>query len=165
MDAAAWPAERLREAHRNYAMEYVRTAIPAVIGLFGAADATHLVGLAGRLVGMQFYGEVAARAGIGGGSAADFAAWMARVARAQGDTVSAAAPTVPGEARVVQSTWALMRGLPDLHEAAFICWNALWEGALAAHNRRLELVPIRRLDPGDGAFEWRIRPRRAVVAP
>ena len=58
-----------------------------------------------------------------------------------------------------------MRGLPDLHEAAFGCWSALWEGALSAHNRRLELVPVRRLDLGDGAFEWRIRPRRRAVAP
>jgi hypothetical protein len=167
VDAASWPAERLRKAHRNYAMEYVRTAIPAAIGLFGAADATHLVGLAGRLVGMQFYGEVAARAGTSGASAADFAAWMAAVARAQGDAVASAdaAAAAPGEARFAQSTWALMRGPPDLHEAAFGCWNALWEGALAAHNRRLELVPVRRLDLGDGAFEWRIRPRRAVVTP
>ena len=164
--AADWPAERLRKAHRNYAMEYVRTAIPVAIQLFGPVDAVHLVGMAGRLVGMQFHGEMAACAGLGGRSAADFAAWMAAIARAQGDrVVSAGADGAPGEAVFAQSSWALMRGLPDLHAAGFACWNALWEGALAAHDRRLELVPLRRLDLGDGAFEWRIRPRRRVVTP
>jgi hypothetical protein len=164
--ASEWPAERLRKAHRNYAMEYVRSAVPEAIQLFGPADAAHLVGTAGRLVGMQFHGEVAALAGLGGATAADFAAWMDAVARAQGDTVAfAGAADVPGEARFAQSSWALMRGLPDLHEAAFACWSALWDGALSAHNRRLELVPVRRLDLGDGTFEWRIRPRRRAVAP
>jgi hypothetical protein len=115
---------------------------------------------------MQFYAEVAACAGISGTGAADFAAWMSTVARAQGDAVAeAATPATPGEATVAQTTWALMRGLPDLHEATFACWNALWEGALAAHNRRLELLPVRRLDLGDGAFEWRIRARRPARAP
>ena len=162
--AADWPAERLRKAHRNYAMEYVRTAIPVAIQLFGPVDAVHLVGMAGRLVGMQFHGEMAACAGLAGRSAADFAAWMAAIARAQGDrVVSAGADGTPGEAVFAQSSWALMRGLPDLHAAGFACWNALWEGALAAHDRRLELVPLRRLDLGDGVFEWRIRPRRRVV--
>lgn len=164
--AVDWPEERLRKAHRNYAMAYVRTAIPVAIQVFGPVEAVHLVGLAGRLVGMQFYGEVAACAGLGGRSAKDFADWMAAVARAQGDAVAGAeAGGAPGEGRFAQSSWALMRGVPDLHAAAFACWNALWEGALAAHDRRLELVPVRRLDLGDGAFEWRIRPRRPVVVP
>ena len=164
--AADWPEERLRKAHRNYAMAYVRTAIPAAIQVFGPVEAVHLVGLAGRLVGMQFDGEVAACAGLGGRSAKDFADWMAAVARAQGDAVAGAeAGGAPGEGMFAQSSWALMRGVPDLHAAAFACWNALWEGALAAHDRRLELVPVRRLDLGDGAFEWRIRPRRPVVVP
>jgi hypothetical protein len=72
--------------------------------------------------------------------------------------------TAQGEDHVAQSSWALMRGLPDLHPAAFACWNALWEGLLAAHDPRLELAVERRLDLGDGGFAWRIRPRRHVVA-
>jgi hypothetical protein len=159
--ADAWPAERLRKAHRNYAMEYVRTAIPAAIQIFGAAEATNLVGLAARLVGMQFHEEVARAAGVEGRDAAAFAAWLAAVAAAQGDAVLEAGAAGPGEARFALGSWALMRGVPDRPEAAFACWSALWEGALAAHDRRLELVPLRRLDLGDPCFEWLIRPRRA----
>ena len=66
VEASAWPAERLRKAHRNYAMEYLRTAIPAAIDLFGAAEATALLGLALRQVGMQWHQELAAAAGIAG---------------------------------------------------------------------------------------------------
>jgi hypothetical protein len=57
-----------------------------------------------------------------------------------------------------------MRGARDLHPAAFACWNALWDGLLAAHDPRLELAVERRLDLGDGAFAWRIRSRRRPVA-
>ena len=42
-------------------------------------------------------------------------------------------------ADVRQLTWTLMRGVPGLHGAAFDAWNSLWQGALAAHKRRLEL--------------------------
>lgn len=159
MEASAWPAERLRKAHRNYAMEYLRTAIPAAIHLFGAAEATALLGLALRQVGMQWHADLAAAAGIAGRGAADFAELLAVIATAQGDRL-----TERGEDRVAQASWTLMRGLPDLHPAAFACWNALWEGLLAAHDPRLELAVEHRLDLGEAVFAWRIRPRRRAVA-
>jgi len=52
-----------------------------------------------------------------------------------------------------------MRGLANLSPAVFEAWNGLLEGALAVHNRFLVLEVLRRLDYGDGAFEWRIRAR------
>jgi hypothetical protein len=159
VEASVWPAERLRKAHRSYAMEYLRTAIPAAIDLFGAAEATALLGLALRQVGMQWHQELASAAGIAGRGATDFAALLAAIATAQGDRV-----TTQGDDHVAQSSWALMRGTRDLHPAAFTCWNALWQGLLAAHDPRLELAVERRLDLGDGAFAWRIRPRRRLVA-
>ena len=39
---ASWPKPRLERAYRNYAMEYVRTAAPAMVQLFGPEDAGYL---------------------------------------------------------------------------------------------------------------------------
>ena len=59
-----------------------------------------------------------------------------------------------------------MRGVDAPASAVFDSWNALWEGALAVHNRHLLLDVCQRLDRDDPCFEWRIRPRgrRAATA-
>ena len=148
LESAAWPAARRLKAKRNYALAYVRTAIPAAIDLWGGAEAAGLLGLAGRVVGMQFYRQTAAAL-----PSEDFAAFMVALARAQGDEAEVAAPGV-----VRQRSWNLMRGAV-VHEAAFACWNALLEGALAAHDRFATLRVVARLDRGDPYFEWQIVPR------
>ena len=149
-----WPIARIKKAKRNYALAYVRTAIPAAIQLWGAAEATQLLGLTGRLIGMQFYRQTAAAM-----PSPDFASFMVALACAQGDSAEITAPGV-----VRQTSWTLMRGVPDPHPAAFACWNGLLEGALAAHDRFAELRVTARLDLGDPCFEWRIEPRRGAVA-
>jgi hypothetical protein len=150
----SWPMARVKRAKRNYALAYVRTAIPAAIQLWGAAEASALLNLAGRLIGMQLYRATAAA--LGGG---DFAGFMVALARAQGDEAALAGPGM-----VRQSSWVLMRGVADLHPAAFACWHGLLEGALAAHDRFAELQVTLRLDLGDPYFEWRIVPRRSAVS-
>jgi hypothetical protein len=45
-----------------------------------------------------------------------------------------------------------MAGVAPAGEAAFRAWNALWEGALAVHNRDLALTA--RCD--DAGISWRI---------
>ena len=52
-----------------------------------------------------------------------------------------------------------MRGLEPLSPAVFEAWNGLLEGALAVHDRFCVLEVLSRLDWGDEAFVWRIRPR------
>ncbi|RAI58300.1 hypothetical protein [Roseicella frigidaeris] len=157
MEAAHWPAERLRKAHRSYAMAYLRTAIPCAIDLFGAAEAVALVGLALRQVGMQWHAPLAAAAGIAGRDPAEAAALLAAIALAQGER-----GVEHGADHVAQASWALMRGATELHPAAFACWNALWEGLVAAHDPRLALTVERRLDLGEGSFRWRIAPRPPI---
>ena len=150
--SASWPEARIRKAKRNYALAYVRTAIPAAIQLWGAAEASALLGLTGRLIGMQLYRQTAAVLAAG-----DFAGFMVALARAQGDEAEVVAPGV-----VRQRSWALMQGVPDAHPAACDCWNGLLEGALAAHDRFAELRVTARLDLGDPWFEWRIGARRGA---
>jgi len=157
LEGAHWPAERLRKIERNYAMDYVRSILPELVRLVGPAEARHLGGVTGTLIGMQYYAETAALLGVTGDTAADFAAYVRAMATAQGDHVEIGEDG--GEAVIRQTTWRLMTGVAERPPALFDVWNALWEGALAVHNRRLALVVRRRMDFGDDAFEWRVRGR------
>lgn len=138
LDSADWPGERLRKVERSYAMEYVRSLLPTMQDLFGAEEAAHLVGRTARLIGLQFHEETSALLGIAARDARSFARYLAAMQTAQGENVEVLeAP--PGYV-VVQQGWRLMNdvALADT-ELAFRSWNALWEGALAAHNRDLAL--------------------------
>lgn len=156
LDEAAWTPERLAKANRNYAMEYVKNALPILAETFGPAEAAHLGRVTGRLIGMQFYGEIAALLEAKAG-AEGFARLMAALAAGQDDACEV---EVAGEAAVVrQASWRLMRGVPNLPDSVFEGWNGLLEGLLAVHDRFLVLDVRQRLDRGDAAFEWEIRPR------
>jgi hypothetical protein len=134
LDSANWPEERLRKVERSYAMEYVRSFLPVTQELFGTKDAERLVAKTARLMGLQFYEDTAFAIGIAGDSAEDFARYLSALAAAQGEKVGMRGSVV------TQQGWRLMAGvaLSD-SAAAFRAWNALWEGALAAHNRFLRL--------------------------
>jgi hypothetical protein len=162
LPTASWPAERLAKAHRNYAMGYIRTALPVAVDLWGPDEARDLLGLTGRLVGMQFHHETALRLGLAPeSSAASFAEFMRRLIEAQGDTceVQHSANSV----RVRQSGWKLMEDLPGAHLAVAQAYNGLMEGALAAHHHRLALHTDIHQHEGQFNFEWTIRhPARSV---
>lgn len=150
LDSAAWPEQRLRKVERSYAMEYVRSLLPTMIELFGADEAQLLVGRAGRLIGLQFHDETAALLGVSDDSAASFGRYLGAIAAAQGEDVRVDADG--GSCAVTQTGWRLMAGIASTGDAAFRSWNALWEGALAVHNR--DLVLTSRYD-GAG-ISWRI---------
>jgi hypothetical protein len=156
-EGADWPEERLRKVLRNYAMEYVRTMLPTVIGLFGPAEGSWLAGSAARLIGMQYYDQTAELLGISGDSTEDFAEYLVRFGTAQGDRVEWGKEA--DHVWVRQQSWRLMRGVADTSPGLFDIWNELWVGALGVHNRFLRLSVNRRLDCGDECYEWRIRER------
>jgi len=146
LDSASWPDERLLKVERSYAMEYVRSMLPAMMALFGPEETLALVGRAARLVGLQFYDETAALLGIADKGVPAFARYLVALAEAQGEDAG-----IEG-GNIVQNGWRLMDGIALEDEAPFRAWNALWEGALAAHNRDLVLQTAR-----DGAgIVWRI---------
>jgi hypothetical protein len=153
LDAQAWPAERLDTVVARYAMEYVRTALPVLLGLLGPADTRSVLGRAARLIGMQFFDETARLLGIGDSGPAAFARYLAALAAAQGEQVEVTSE--PGRARVLQKGWRLARGLEPLDPAAFDAWAELWHGALAAHDRRLRLAVTR----AAGAVDFAITSR------
>jgi hypothetical protein len=146
LDSTGWPEERLRKVERSYAMEYVRSLLPTMQDLFGAEDGSALVAKTARLIGLQFYEETAAMAGV-----PSFPRYLAALQAAQGETVELleASPT----STIVQRGWRLMDGVTLADgDLAFRAWNALWEGALAAHDRGMTLTTERNGD----AVIWRI---------
>lgn len=149
LDSADWPDERLKKVERSYAMEYVRSLMPVMQELFGAREAGALIARTARLIGLQFYEETAALAGVNGASADAFADYLAAMAQAQGEAVE-----WPADDIVIQKGWRLMHGVTLADgDSAFNAWNALWQGALAAHNRELTLETER-----DGhTIVWRVR--------
>jgi hypothetical protein len=143
LDSDSWPEERLRKVERSYAMEYVRSLLPTMQELFGPEEAAALVSRTARLIGLQFFEETFAAVG-----ATSFAEYLATMQRAQSESI-----TVDGDT-VMQRGWRLTDGvaLTD-SDLAFRSWTALWEGALAAHDRDLRLTTTR-----DGErIAWRIR--------
>src|SRR5262245_4489913 len=53
LDQGRWSPERLHKVHRSYAMEYVRSMLPEMLGLFGPDGTRALLGRTARLIGMQ----------------------------------------------------------------------------------------------------------------
>ena len=159
LPGADWPAERLAKAERNYAMEYARSALSALVTLFGPAEARHLGGTAAYLIGMQFYDECRGLLGQDGAGAEGFAAFFAAMAAGQDDEVTVGT-AADGAVTIRQTGWRLLRGLEHPHAAMLPIWNGLWEGCLAAHDRFLRWqTDTAELDGGGAAFAWRILPR------
>lgn len=149
----AWPQARLDKARRNYAMEYVRTALPVAANLWGPHEAERLLRLTARMIGMQFYHETAAQLGTPvDKSAASFARFMETLARAQDDACE-----IGGfGSQVYQRGWTLMDSVADAHPCVADAWCGLFEGALAAHNHRLSLKTSWHKGKQGYAFEWAI---------
>ncbi|MDF3860885.1 MULTISPECIES: hypothetical protein [Achromobacter] len=135
-----WPTTRLAKAHRNYAMEYVRSAFPTALQLWGADEAGHRLRMVGKMIGMQFYHEIAR--GLGGdykADAAGFARFIADFGAAHGDA-SRVERHLDGSFEVRQDGCAFMAGIEEWHPVLSKAWNGLIEGALQAHNRRLGMA-------------------------
>jgi hypothetical protein len=154
LEGADWPAERFRKIVRNYSMDYVRTILPVLAETFGDDEARALGGRTGLLIGMQYRAETAGLLGISGDGPEDFAEYLVRMGQAQDDRIEWAREG--GDVVIRQRTWRLMQGVVSPAAAVFDSWNALWQGALSVHNRRLALEVSRRLDRGDPCFEWRV---------
>jgi hypothetical protein len=160
LESASWPAERLRKAYRNYAMDYLRTALPVLLELFGPAEGAHLAGLAARLIGMHYHDRVMERLDDGDGRAdaegADgFARRLAVLLAGQGDEVR-----IDERGAVRQLGFRLTRGLEHPPPEVFAAWAELWRGFAAAHDRRLRLEIERTSDGGAVLAVTRGRARR-----
>jgi hypothetical protein len=154
LEGADWTAERFRKIVRNYSMDYVRTILPVLAETFGDDVARDLGARTGLLIGMQYRAETAGLLGITGEGPEDFAEYLVRMGRAQDDRIEWSREG--GDVVVRQHTWRLMQGVVSPAPAVFDSWNALWQGALSVHNRRLALEASRQVD----GFTWRVVQRK-----
>jgi hypothetical protein len=149
----SWPKPRLEKAYRNYAMEYVRTAAPVMMQLFGPEDAGYLLHLTGRLIGMQYFDEIARGFGLGRGVARDFTAFLRALFEAQDDVADISERG--GAFEIRQGTWKLMADIGDYHPACAKALEGLLEGLAAGCGRHIA-VHMRPAAGGAPPFVWSI---------
>jgi hypothetical protein len=149
----SWPKPRLEKAYRNYAMEYVRTAAPVMVQLFGPEDAGYLLHLTGKLIGMQHFDEVAQALAQGRGGAKQFAAFLRALLEAQDDAVEIAESS--GAREIKQQSWKLMADVADDHPACAKVLEGLFEGLAAGCGRHIP-VHMHSAAGGRPPFVWSI---------
>jgi hypothetical protein len=154
LPVAIWPKPRLQKAYRNYAMEYVRTAAPVMVQLFGPEDAGYLLRLTGKLIGMQYFDEVAHGLGLGRGTAKAFNEFLCALFEAQDDVADIGDDDSGFEIR--QRTWRLMADVTDYHPACARVLEGLFEGLAAGCGRHIA-VDMRPGEGGKPPFVWSIR--------
>ena len=135
LPVANWPKPRLEKAYRNYAMEYVRTAAPVMVQLFGPEDAGHLLHLTGKLIGMQHFDDVAGALAAARGGPRQFAAFLSALLAAQDDV--AETNESAGSFEIRQQSWKLMADVDDYHPACAKILQGLFEGLAAGCGRRI----------------------------
>ena len=153
LPVASWPRPRLEKAYRNYAMEYVRTAAPVMVQLFGPEDAGYLLQLTGKLIGMQYFDEIARGFGLGRGTAKEFDEFLRALLEAQDDVADIGDDDNIYEIR--QTTWRLMADVADYHPACARALAGLFEGLAAGCGRHIP-IRMRSSDGGKPPFVWSI---------
>jgi hypothetical protein len=153
LPVADWPQSRLQKAHRNYAMEYVRTAAPVAVQLFGPDDAGYLLHLTGKLIGMQFYEEIAPGLAATDRTAAGFAQFLQAMLAAQGDDVTL--QETIGGFELCQQSWKLMADVDDFHPACAKALQGLIEGLAAGCGRGISVALA--MQHGKPPWMWSVR--------
>jgi len=153
LPVAQWPKPRLQKAYRNYAMEYVRTAAPVLVQLFGPDDAGHLLHLTGKLIGMQFFDDVAEALLMQRGGARQFAEFLRALLEAQDEVAEASERG--GLCEIHQPNWKLMQDVGDYHPACAELLRGLVEGLAAGCGRGIG-VQLGTDRNGRPPFTWTI---------
>ena len=152
LDAESWPDARRRKASRNYAMEYIRTALPVLTELVGPEEARYLIRLSGLQIGMHGHRDALAALGQPeDGTLETFLEVFEQLLRGQGDAVARSG------SQLTQTGWRLFRGRSVPHEAVAHGWSALWEGVALAHDRFLALDFEAQLGGAEPRFSWNVR--------
>jgi hypothetical protein len=132
-------------------MEYVKTAAPVMVQLFGPEEGGHLLHLTGKLIGMQYFDEVAQALAQRRGGAKEFADFLRALFEAQDETSEISASA--GAFEIRQPAWKLMADVGDYHPACAKVLEGLFEGLAAGCGRH---IPVRLRSSRDGRppFAW-----------
>ena len=134
-------------------MEYVRTAAPVMVQLFGPEDGGHLLHLTGKLIGMQYFDDIAHGLAASRGAARQYAAFLCALFEAQDDVVGV--EEAGGVFELRQQTWRLMADVGDYHPACARVLHGLFEGLAAGCGRHIG-VHMRPAAGGRPPLLWRI---------
>ncbi len=149
----SWPRPRLEKAYRNYAMEYVKTATPVMVQVFGPEDAGYLLRLTGKLIGMQYFDEIARAFLVSRGGAREFVDFLRVLFESQDDVVEINESA--GSFEVHQKTWKLMEDVGDYSPACTKVLEGLFEGLAAGCGRHIP-VHLKPAKGGKPPFTWSI---------
>ncbi len=152
--ASEWTEERLAKANRNYAMEYIRNGLWALIEVTGRERALELAKRAARLTGLQNYAQMAASIGVEDAGSEAAAQFLARMLAGMGD-IASIKKGEGGSFEVHQAGLRITRGMDEqLATDLLASWNELWRGAINAQRAFLEVSWEHQ---PDGQI-WTIRP-------
>jgi hypothetical protein len=124
-----------------------------MVQLFGPEDAGYLLHLTGKLIGMQYFDEIARGFNASRGAAKDFAAFLRALFEAQDDVTEIGQSG--GVFEIRQQTWKLMADVGDYHPACAKVLEGLFEGLAAGCGRGIGVAMI----PAAGGappFVWSI---------
>lgn len=144
-----WPKARLAKAHRNYAMEYAKSAMLEAVSTFGPLEGEGLMRVACRIVGMQVYRELAAALGQTGKPLDSF---LISLIEAQGDRTGASGRNLSAR-EVHQTGWRLMGDDGEFLEQCAAGYMQLMAGLASGHSRHHGMVCD--ADMSDGRCDFR----------
>ncbi len=135
--ASEWSEARLAKANRNYAMEYVRNGIQALIEVIGLDRTIELGQRSARLTGLQNYPVLAEAIGLNEEGVDGAAQFLSQIMSGMGD--ACVVTTDDDRTRVTQTGLRIARGLEgDAREALLSCWIELWRGAIDSRRTFVE---------------------------
>jgi hypothetical protein len=124
-----------------------------MVQLFGPEDAGYLLHLTGKLIGMQYFDEIARGFGLRGGTAQAFDEFLRALFEAQDDVADVGGTGSGFE--ISQQSWKLMADVGDYHPACARVLEGLFEGLAAGCGRHIAV----RMTPsanGGPPFVWSI---------
>jgi hypothetical protein len=134
-------------------MEYVKTAAPVMVQVFGPEDAGYLLHLTGKLIGMQYFDEIARAFQAGRGGAREFVDFLRVLTDSQDDAIEVSESA--GSFEVRQKTWKLMEDVGDYSPACTRVLEGLFEGLAAGCGRHIP-VHLKPSRDGKPPFTWSI---------
>lgn len=157
LPAAEWSGDRIARANRNYAVAYVRTGLGALVDVLGREPARELGRRAARLIGLQYFQDLAARLAIRDGDYRDTARFLGTMFLGMGDVTETEVDEDRARASIAHPTLHIVDGLSgEEREDVLSCWVELWLGTVHSHRipKHVEVTAA-----GDGLV-WTLGDRR-----
>ena len=151
-----WDSKRLAHANRNYSLAYVKNGIQTLQEMLGPEEAKTLASRAARLIGLQYFPEIASLLDIPDGNYAQSAKFLTTVFSAMGDTNDMTLDHDNNSAVVTHQPLSILSGVDEEFVTVLIhCWCELWVGAIHSH-RTMKSVAF---EYRDNNIEWSIKDR------